>query len=990
MWLTLKTYCQRSLLAGEARSVLMVAPAVAIGVMAGNLLGVFNLLEWAVRDEFFRLRPHTEIENATVVVTIDETDLKLVGNWPIPDQTLADLLKKVRAQNPRAIGMDLYRDLPEEPGHQQLQEVFRTTPTLFGVEKITGDRVAPPPILREAKQVALADLQLDSDRKVRRGLLTAEDIQDHKTDKAGLATQVALKYLEAEGLTVKPAGDEPNKLQLGRAIFTPLRNQDAGYLKDDLGGYQILMNWWGDETAYRRVTMRDVLAGKISADLMRDRMVFIGSTAASTNDFFGTPYSSSWFSDEDQTPGVIIHANLASQIVHAALEGRPLLYGFSWGWQWVWILGWSAIGAGGSWHLTRRANGKRQVLGSKTLWVTMATGGLVVVGAYGIFLTGIFIPVVPSLVTLMASVVATTHAYKQQKLEEANLKLTAANDELLNHSKILERKVLERTQELEKAKSAADAANQAKSDFLANMSHELRTPLNGVLGYTQILQHTEPLTESGRKGVDVIHQCGSHLLTLINDILDLSKIEARKLDLHATDLNLSAFLTGVAEICCIRAEQKGIYFTMTLADDLPANIHADEKRLRQVLINLLGNAVKFTDQGGVNFRVSLLPRVERVEQVVAPDENSAPQKEKWIYQLKSKLSKYLQVREIGSLQSSPFYGVFTKHIHAVTQSEERGMGSQPSVEMGQIRFQIEDTGIGMTPEQLEKIFLPFEQVGESSRKAEGTGLGLAISQRIVELMEGRLEVESHPGEGSVFWADLVFPISQRRVEIFHRKVIGIAGRQRHILMVDDEADTRAIVAALLQPIGFSVMSANNGQEGIDLAISHAPDLIVTDLAMPVMGGLEMIRQIRTCAQLENVPIIVSSASVFESDRHKSMEAGGTAFLPKPIQIDELLLMLQTHLQAEWIYEEQSNHDSTVTIRKEQTTGKIAIPESAILAELHHLALMGNLEGIKNQLELLRQNSELADFVNEVYQLAEGFQVKKIRELLKSLISSEHL
>ncbi|NEQ95139.1 MAG: CHASE2 domain-containing protein, partial [Cyanothece sp. SIO2G6] len=305
---------------------LAIASGVGVAVLLGTSFGVFDLLEWAIRDEFFRLRPLEPVTNRVVVVTIDEPDIQAVGDWPIPDQVLADLLIQIRDQQPLVIGLDLYRDLPEGNGHEALIDVFRSTPSLIGIEKIIDNRISPPAILAELDQTAIADLVVDGDGNVRRALLTAQDEQDGNILKFGLATKAALQYLEDQGITPQVDPNDPQRLRLGQATFSLLQNRSAGYSEASLGGYQILMNWRGPGTQFAQVSMQDVLSGQLPPDLMRDRIVYIGSVAASTNDFFDVPYTH-WYTDGDPMAGVFIHANLTSQMIESALNGRPLLRG---------------------------------------------------------------------------------------------------------------------------------------------------------------------------------------------------------------------------------------------------------------------------------------------------------------------------------------------------------------------------------------------------------------------------------------------------------------------------------------------------------------------------------------------------------------------------------------------------------------------------------------------------------------------------------------
>ncbi len=404
----------------------------------------------------------------------------------------------------------------------------------------------------------------------------------------------------------------------------------------------------------------------------------------------------------------------------------------------------------------------------------------------------------------------------------------------------LEERIAERTVELRQAVIAAETANKSKDRFLVNISHELRTPLNSILGYTRMLLRDRNLPSDRVLALRIIKQSGTHLLTLINDILDFSQSKADKIELCLETCYLPVFLEEVAGIIEMRAKEKGLLFECEIDSNIAKGIKVDRKRLRQILLNLLGNAVKFTDTGKVTFAVSAIEDIDKDRQ--------------------------------------------------------------------KIRFEVIDTGSGIPQESIEKIFQPFERVGDEKSRIEGTGLGLSISRELIELMGSEIKVRSKPYLGSNFNFDLA--VERAEINIITAEnnkpkleIVGYKGEPKTIVIVDDRKENRLLLTSILEPLGFKIIEAVNGKEGLETIINLKPDLVLTDLLMPVKTGLMMILELRQKEEFKNLPIVSLSASNRELMEQKSSSVGCQAFLPKPFDEEQLMAYLELLLDLEWIYQE---------------------------------------------------------------------------------------
>jgi len=400
----------------QLRGVGAIALSVAGLIIAGSSIGIYQTLEWSILDRWFQIRPLEAKDSRIVVVEIAESDISELGEWPLSDGVLAKLLATISQQEPRVVGLDLYRDIKhgDRLGQQELAQVFNSTPNLIGVKKAIGELVKPPAILDTKGQVAMADLVWDRDGKIRRALISAEF--DDGEISLGLGAITSLMFLEQENILLEDSPNKPTDKVLGKTTISAIESNTGAYINADAKGYQTLINYRGDRESFLHTSLTDVLAGNIPKDVFRDRLVLIGTTAPSLNDFFYTPYNNN--SQSSKMPGVYIHANIASQMIAGAIDERKMLGGISETSEWLWILGWSFVGGSMSLILFQMNLLQKNSFNSIKLTVIgiVVPVGLLFTSSYLLFLSGWWLPTIaPLLAFIAANLTVTGYYYQSQK-----------------------------------------------------------------------------------------------------------------------------------------------------------------------------------------------------------------------------------------------------------------------------------------------------------------------------------------------------------------------------------------------------------------------------------------------------------------------------------------------------------------------------------------------------------------------------------------------
>ncbi|MGD2183641.1 response regulator [Lusitaniella coriacea] len=505
----------------------------------------------------------------------------------------------------------------------------------------------------------------------------------------------------------------------------------------------------------------------------------------------------------------------------------------------------------------------------------------------------------------------------------------------------LEERVEERTFELAREKEKAEVANQAKSTFLANMSHELRSPLNAILGFTQILLRSPNLNPQEQENVSIILRSGEHLLTLINQVLDLSKIEAGRIALNEKSVDLYRLLDDLEDMFQLRAEEKQLTLDFERDSAVPRYIRTDEVKLRQVLINLLNNAVKFTNAGGVMLRVALSG--ESFEEIQSEQPPVPPNLE---------------------------------------ETEKQDGGKTVN-----LHFEVEDTGMGIASEELDCLFEAFVQTQAGKDSQEGTGLGLPISRKFVRLMGGEIDVRSQLERGTMFLFSIRAGVTDARAleergKIGRRAIALEPNQPRYrILLVDDRATNRQLLVRLLNPFGFELQEAENGKNAIAIWERWKPHLIFMDMRMPVMDGYEATQRIKVTTQGNATAIVALTASVLEEEKAIILSAGCDDFMRKPFRENDIFAVMSKHIGVRYVYEDLAPQETTANGEELDAISpeKISRLPFEWANNLESALRQGDLELIATLVEQIR--TEHPQFAKIVTHYAEQFEFDKILDLL---------